>query len=57
MAETIAALEAIRLDLLRLSAGVGDPASLTNAVSAARALGDKVDAALDAERARSRADS
>jgi serine/threonine-protein kinase len=57
MAETIAALEAIRLDLLRLSAGVGDPASLTNAIASARAFGDKVDAVLQADRARARADS
>ncbi len=43
---TVAALEAIRLDLLRLSAGVGDPASLTRAMTAATRLGEQVDASL-----------
>jgi len=38
----LAALEAIRLDLLRMSAGVGDPESLTRAISAAVRVGDEV---------------
>jgi predicted Ser/Thr protein kinase len=40
---TVAALEAIRLDLLRLSAGVGDADSLTTAIAAAERLGSGVD--------------
>ncbi len=46
LSAVLAALESIRLDLLRLSAGVGDPDSLTRAVRAARRLGDDVDALL-----------
>jgi serine/threonine-protein kinase len=44
LTSALAALEAIRLDLLRLSAGVGDPESLTRAIAAATRLGDDVDA-------------
>jgi serine/threonine-protein kinase len=47
LATTVTALEAIRLDLLRLSAGVGDSASLTRALMAAARLGQQVDASLN----------
>jgi serine/threonine-protein kinase len=44
LAAVLTALDAIRLDLLRISAGVGDPESLTRAIAAAVRLGDDVDA-------------
>jgi hypothetical protein len=50
LATTVAALEAIRLDLLRLSAGVGDPASLSRAMTAAARLGQQVDASVQSDR-------
>jgi predicted Ser/Thr protein kinase len=40
LAESVAALEGIRLDLLRLHAGAGDLAPLTTLMDAARLLGD-----------------
>ena len=40
LAESVAALEGIRLDLLRLHAGAGDLAPLTTLLDAARQLGD-----------------
>jgi predicted Ser/Thr protein kinase len=40
----LAALEAIRLDLLRLTAGIGDADSLTRAIAAATELGDQISA-------------
>ncbi|HEU4631349.1 MAG TPA: serine/threonine-protein kinase [Gemmatimonadaceae bacterium] len=40
--QTVAALETIRLDLLRLQGGVGDVARLTTALDVARALDDEV---------------
>ena len=42
LAESVAALEAIRLDLLRLHAGASDLAPLTTLVDAARLLGEDV---------------
>jgi len=42
LAQSVAALEAIRLDLLRLHAGAGDLAPLTTLIDAARVLGDDV---------------
>lgn len=58
LAETVAALEGIRLDLLRLHAGANDLAPLTTLLDAARALGDDVsrlaDAKLEADRAAGR---
>ena len=50
LSSSLAALEAIRLDLLRLSAGVGDPASLTRAIDAATRAGTEVDAMLTYEK-------
>jgi hypothetical protein len=44
LATTVAALENIRLDLLRLQAGAGSVESLTAALEAARRVGDEVDA-------------
>jgi eukaryotic-like serine/threonine-protein kinase len=44
LAITVAALENIRLDLLRLQAGAGSVESLTTALEAARRVGDEVDA-------------
>jgi serine/threonine-protein kinase len=43
LATTIAALETIRLDLLRLHAGRGSTGDLSAAIAAARAIGDDVD--------------
>jgi serine/threonine-protein kinase len=40
LAESVAALEGIRLDLLRLHAGAGDLAPLTTLIDAARRLGE-----------------
>jgi serine/threonine-protein kinase len=46
LAGTVAALENIRLDLLRLQAGAGSLESLTSAIDAARRVGSAVDDAL-----------
>ena len=46
----LAALEAIRLDLLRLGAGQGRDEELTADLEAAREVGERVDALLDAHR-------
>ena len=43
LAETVAALETIRLDLLRLQGGVGDVGRLTTAIHQAQRLGDDVE--------------
>ncbi len=48
LAAALSALEAIRLDLLRLSAGVGDPEALTRAIATAQRVGTDVDAMLKA---------
>jgi len=50
LATSVAALEGIRLDLLRLHAGAGDLAPLTTLIDAARALGDDVSRLADAQR-------
>ena len=43
LVETVAALETIRLDLLRLQGGVGDVGRLTTAIHQAQRLGDDVE--------------
>ncbi len=48
--EALAAIEAIRLDLLRLGAGVGRGEDLTADLDAARAVGERVNALLEAQR-------
>ena len=50
LAESVAALEGIRLDLLRLHAGAGDLAPLTTLIDAARSLGEHASRLADAER-------
>jgi serine/threonine-protein kinase len=50
LAESVAALETIRLDLLRLHAGAGDLAPLTTLIDAARLLGEDVSRLADARR-------
>ncbi len=50
LAASVAALERIRLDLLRLHAGAGDLTPLTTLIDAARLLGDDVRRLADAER-------
>ncbi|MDQ6887465.1 MAG: serine/threonine protein kinase [Gemmatimonadota bacterium] len=46
LGQTVAALENIRLDLLRLQAGAGSTASVTSALDAARRIGAAVDMAI-----------
>ncbi|HEU5175119.1 MAG TPA: serine/threonine-protein kinase [Gemmatimonadaceae bacterium] len=50
LAESVAALEGIRLDLLRLHAGAVDLAPLTTLLDAARVLGEDVSRLADAQR-------
>jgi serine/threonine-protein kinase len=50
LAESVAALEGIRLDLLRLHAGAGDLAPLTTLVDAARLIGEDLSRLADAQR-------
>jgi serine/threonine-protein kinase len=50
LSETVASLEGIRLDLLRLHAGAGDLAPLTTLIDAARLLGEDVSRLADAQR-------
>jgi eukaryotic-like serine/threonine-protein kinase len=50
LAESVAALERIRLDLLRLHAGASDLAPLTTLIDAARVLGEDVGRLADAQR-------
>ena len=50
LAESVAALEGIRLDLLRLHAGENDLAPLTTLLDAARALGEDVNRLAEAQR-------
>jgi serine/threonine-protein kinase len=50
LAESVAALEAIRLDLLRLHAGTADLAPLTTLIEDARRLSDDVNRLADAQR-------
>ena len=49
LAESVAALEGIRLDLLRLHAGSGEPASLTTLIDAARLLSEQANRLADAQ--------
>jgi eukaryotic-like serine/threonine-protein kinase len=50
LADSVAALEGIRLDLLRLHAGAGDLAPLTTLIDAARLLGEDLSRLADAQR-------
>jgi len=49
LAETLAALDTLRLDLLRLRAGTATPEGLTGALEVVRRVGREVDAALEVE--------
>ncbi len=50
LAESVAALEGIRLDLLRLHAGAGDLAPLTTLMDAARLIGEDLGRLAEAQR-------
>jgi serine/threonine-protein kinase len=50
LAEAVAALEGIRLDLLRIHAGAGDLAPLTTLIDAARQIGDDIGRLAEAQR-------
>jgi predicted Ser/Thr protein kinase len=50
LAESVAALEGIRLDLLRVHAGAGDLAPLTTLMDAARLIGEDLNRLADAQR-------
>jgi serine/threonine-protein kinase len=50
LAESVAALEGIRLDLLRLHAGTTDLAPLTTLMDAARRVGDDLSRLAEAQR-------
>jgi serine/threonine-protein kinase len=50
LAESVAALESIRLDLLRLHAGAVDLAPLTTLMDAARRIGEDLDRLAEAQR-------
>jgi serine/threonine-protein kinase len=50
LAKSVAALEGVRLDLLRLHAGAGDLAPLTTLIDAARVLGEDVKRLAEAQR-------
>jgi predicted Ser/Thr protein kinase len=50
LAESVAALEGIRLDLLRLHAGAGDLAPLTTLLDAARLIGEDLSRLAEAQR-------
>ena len=50
LAESVAALESIRLDLLRLHAGASDLAPLTTLMDAARGIGDDLNRLAEAQR-------
>jgi serine/threonine-protein kinase len=50
LATAVAALENLRLDLLRLRAGVGSPDDLTGSIEEARSVGEAVDVELAARR-------
>ncbi|MEZ4457651.1 MAG: serine/threonine-protein kinase [Gemmatimonadales bacterium] len=50
LGESVAALETVRLDLLRLHAGAGDLAPLTTLMDAVRRIGDDVDRLAEARR-------
>jgi serine/threonine-protein kinase len=55
LATSVAALEGIRLDLLRLHADAGDLAPLTTLIDAARLIGEDVNRLADATREANRA--
>jgi predicted Ser/Thr protein kinase len=57
LAESVAALEGLRLDLLRLHAGAGDLQPLTTLMDAARELGEDLGRLAEAEREAERAAS
>jgi serine/threonine-protein kinase len=50
LAQTVAALEGIRLDLLRLHAGASDLAPLTTLLDAAREMGEEIDHLVGAQK-------
>ena len=50
LAESVAALEGVRLDLLRLHAGASDLAPLTTLIDAARGLGEDLNRLAEAQR-------
>ena len=50
LAESVAALEGIRLDLLRLHAGAADLAPLTTLMDAARRIGEDLNRLAEAQR-------
>ena len=50
LAQAVAALESIRLDLLRLRGGVGSVETITADLSAAREVGDQIDRLLEGQR-------
>jgi serine/threonine-protein kinase len=50
LADSVAALEGIRLDLLRLHAGANDLAPLTTLIDAARVLGEDLDRLVEAQK-------
>ncbi len=54
LSDVVTALETLRLDLLRLQAGAGSTESVTQDLSAARALGEDVDRLLEGQREVSR---
>jgi serine/threonine-protein kinase len=57
LAESVAALEGLRLDLLRLHAGAGDLQPLTTLMDAARLIGEDVERLAEAQREAERAAS
>jgi eukaryotic-like serine/threonine-protein kinase len=57
LAESVAALEGLRLDLLRLHAGAGDLQPLTTLMDAARAIGEDVGRLAEAQQEAERAAS
>jgi hypothetical protein len=56
LTNTVAALENVRLALLRLRAGAGSVKDLTAFLERAREIGDQVDARIEVERAVRRPD-
>jgi serine/threonine-protein kinase len=50
LAESVAALEGIRLDLLRLHAGAGDLAPLTTLMDAVKNIGEEIGRLADAQK-------
>ncbi|HEU5219468.1 MAG TPA: hypothetical protein VFU23_12485, partial [Gemmatimonadales bacterium] len=50
LASTLAAMESVRLDLLRLKAGAGTPDDLTADLESARKVGERIEGLLDALR-------